>query len=340
MRIRTSVLASCIAPFFVIGLAGISFGQSAPQSFDQYLHLRRANHIEYGSSVVALDSLVGQKVLEIKATVNGFYEVNDEAILLVKDVSGQTINVVADNPPDWLQGNAVQARLLVRAYRKTETAPLQVRLLGAATDANVADVEFQERQHEALAAKALANQRNQKRWRDSLGSRHQSRENWYMPSYQVAPYYAKYIIKQNPKLNWDSATKIANEVLGFGQMYGVDPRLIMAMITVESSFDTHSVSSAGAMGLGQLMPTNVHDLGISNPFDTAQNLYGSVKLLRQNMDKYKRQTGKDFDAIVLCMAAYNAGNGAVAKYHGIPPYRETQAYVRRVVRLYYQFCGQ
>lgn len=114
----------------------------------------------------------------------------------------------------------------------------------------------------------------------------------------------------------------------------------MAMVKVESDFDTHCVSTAGAMGLGQLMPSNVQELGISDPFNTEQNLAGSVKLLRQALEKYKSQTGKDFDALVLCMASYNAGMGAVAKYNGVPPYRETQNYVRKVIKLYYQFCGE
>ncbi len=318
------------------GMATLSFGQS----FQQYLHLRRLYHIRFGSSVVALDSLVGERTLEIAATINGDFEANGHSVLLVEDVSGESINVIANSPPSWLIGNAVKARIIVRAYRKSAHAPLEARLLGAAPESDVEDVEYQEKEQDALKAKALQAQMERAKWNHSLASRHQASRKWYLPSYQVAPYYAKYIIHQNSKLGWDQAMKIANEILGFGQMYGVDPRLVMAMVTVESNFDTHSVSRAGAMGLGQLMPTNARDLGISNPFSSSQNLYGSVKLLRENLEKYRKQTGKDFDALVLCMAAYNAGNGAVARYHGVPPYRETQAYVRRVVSLYYQFCGK
>jgi soluble lytic murein transglycosylase-like protein len=109
---------------------------------------------------------------------------------------------------------------------------------------------------------------------------------------------------------------------------------------VESGFNPNSVSRSGAMGLGQLMPGTARWMGVADPFDTTQNLYGSVKLLRQHLDKYRRQTGgEDFESLVLSLAAYNAGEGAVRRHGGVPPYRETQSYVRKVVGLYYKLAG-
>lgn len=109
--------------------------------------------------------------------------------------------------------------------------------------------------------------------------------------------------------------------------YGVDSRLVEAVIQTESNFDPYAVSSAGAEGLMQLMPDTAESLGVSNSLDPEQNVDGGVKLLRQLLNSY----GGD---VSLALAAYNAGPGAVKKYDGIPPYQETQAYVQRVLAAY------
>jgi soluble lytic murein transglycosylase-like protein len=108
---------------------------------------------------------------------------------------------------------------------------------------------------------------------------------------------------------------------------GVDPLLLDAVVATESSYDPRCRSRAGALGLTQLMPDNVKELGVKDPFDPMQNLQGGAKQLAQLIDKYPGR--KD-----LALAAYNAGPGAVAKYGGIPPYTETQNYVKKVLGLY------
>jgi soluble lytic murein transglycosylase-like protein len=105
--------------------------------------------------------------------------------------------------------------------------------------------------------------------------------------------------------------------------YGVDDRLIHAVIRAESDYDPRCVSRAGAKGLMQLMPENCEDYGVSDPFDPAQNIDGGVRQLRDLMSSFGR--------LDLALAAYNAGAGAVRRYGGIPPYRETQQYVSKIL---------
>jgi len=109
--------------------------------------------------------------------------------------------------------------------------------------------------------------------------------------------------------------------------HNVDPNLVRSVVKVESNFNPNAVSRKGAMGLMQLMPSTARSLNVSNPFDPAENVEAGVRHLRRLLDSYGGN-------VSLSLAAYNAGSGAVARSAGVPHFRETQNYVRRITNLY------
>ncbi len=114
------------------------------------------------------------------------------------------------------------------------------------------------------------------------------------------------------------------------RIYQLPAPFIRAVMKVESNFNPEVVSRAGAIGLMQLMPRTAANMGVRDPFDPRQNILGGARYLRILANLF----GGD---LVLTVAAYNAGEGAVQRYEGIPPYSETRRYVRRVLSHYYRY---
>jgi len=123
------------------------------------------------------------------------------------------------------------------------------------------------------------------------------------------------------------STNIDEIIETFSEKYGIDGDFIKAIIKQESGFNTRATSKKGAMGLMQLMPKTAQSLGVIDAYNPSQNIEGGVKYLKSLLDKYG-------DNKELALAAYNAGPGAVKKYGGIPPYKETQNYINAIMGTY------
>jgi soluble lytic murein transglycosylase-like protein len=120
-----------------------------------------------------------------------------------------------------------------------------------------------------------------------------------------------------------------HQVQNFSHSRKLDPRLVEAVVAVESNFNPRAVSRKGAAGLMQLMPRTAKRYGVENRFDPIENLAAGTRHLRSLLDRYG-------GSLELALAAYNAGESAVERYGGVPPYPETRDYVKKVLALYYK----
>ncbi len=150
---------------------------------------------------------------------------------------------------------------------------------------------------------------------------------------KVISIYAKVLRGINPRMPAWLSRALAHHLLVNAARWHIDANMLAAVVTVESRWHTHAVSSAGAMGLGQLMPSTAATLNV-NPLNPEQNLAGAARYLSGLAQRFAHKANR----FALMFAAYNAGPEAVAEFGGVPPYYETQTYVERVLDTWHHFA--
>jgi soluble lytic murein transglycosylase-like protein len=313
-------------------------GSASADTLDAYIKARKQYGINTATTSLALDTLVGGAVMEIKGRVRGAFTMDGQTSLLLEVPGANPIIVKGGEMPPWIKFPQAHARLLVKASRANEFSSIDATILAFVEEGAMVEWE----KGIVAAAKAAPRPTGNARAPLPATSRGGNAREWNLQPNEAIPIYANFIQGYNKRLSAAKATEIATALINFSIEFGVDARLITAMVLVESGFNPSARSSAGAMGLGQLMPGTAKGLGVRDAYDTNENLYGTVRLIRGHLDKYSTSTigGGKYDELVLALAAYNAGGGAVKRHNGVPPYKETQNYIKKVTAWYKTLCGE
>jgi soluble lytic murein transglycosylase-like protein len=313
-------------------------GAAGADTLSDYIKARKQYGITTATTSLALDTLVGSAVMEIKGQVRGAFTMDGQTSLLLEVPGGSPIIVKGGEMPAWIKYPQSHARLLVKASRATEFSSIEATVLAFVEEG--AMVEW-EKGIIAAAAKPAPRPAGNARAPLPKASRSGDTREWNLQPHEAIPIYANFIQGYNKRLSAAKATEIATALINFSVEFGVDARLITAMVLVESGFNPAARSHAGAMGLGQLMPGTARGLGVRDAYNTTENLWGTVRLIRGHLDKYSNSSigGGKYDELVLALAAYNAGGGAVKRHNGVPPYKETQNYIKKVTAWYNRLCG-
>lgn len=361
---------SFVVPAFAVCLLAIGSCAAFASSGQQYVALRNKRHCDrkltYKIVQEEASNYVG-KVVEIRGQVSGTMESANGLSIMLSPNSADAVTLdIPKSETVTLRDYATpMLRVLAKVGEGSNGSSVEWEVLAIAHDSEVKTVEATEA---AKAARRAARSGTvYGRWPQSvtgsqrallasrgsmtaapMGMDVQRMAEFYAQNLPprarplFAPYF-NYIAQQNHRLTADMVGLITASLLRFADGNNIDPRLVVAMIIAESGFDPNSTSRSGAAGLGQLMPETARSLGVDNPYDPVKNLNGSISYLCSRLDSfgYRFPDGSvSFDHAALALAAYNAGMGAVKKYKGIPPYRETQAYVNRVIRLYQKLRGE
>jgi hypothetical protein len=304
-----------------------------------------------------LDNL-GGRVVELKGTVAGFLLTpQGRTLMLNNDETTTTLSTTTqlNADPDSLKalrpGVSVRVLALVNTNNVEATSAPSLLSAVAATDQPEAEKLFRDQEDDStdlivvppMTSMTLPPPQKSKpatasapsalpRRASTLPVNAADRADWI--DTQV-PFYKDIVRRHNKKLKDTQVEEIARAVLNAGYANNMDPRFLAAIIAVESDFDIYCLSSSGAMGLGQLMPFNLKEAGITDPWNPTQNIHGAARLLRGHLNDYSKRS----DGTLLAVAAYNAGPGAVRRAgYKVPNGRQVQRYVWKVYNRYKSFA--
>ncbi len=331
-----------------------AFGSAYPEA-DRYFAARSASHgvkenVTF-EQVQANAALWKDALIEVRGVILGCARRDDGGTLIVGRDAGDSFVIDAQQKlPDQTCDISHTVRVLARIPRD-QSSFTNLQLVAVTSEYDAASLEFerskqQEKQFVASRpAPHLTSRSRRRSVRQALRRREALRQGRVRQTMlasrglDLLSQYAAAVRWFNPRLTEADAWRLAQSITSYSVRYGLDARLIMAVIAVESNFNASAVSPKGAMGLGQLMPGTASGLGVADPWSPEQNIEGATRLLRWHLSRVGAVQAPSWDQIRLALACYNAGAGAVRKYKGVPPYRETQNYIKKVGRLYYQMCG-
>lgn len=311
----------------LLAMAGGS--HAASLTADEYLSVRKSLSTSMPQLALLKSNPTGfaGRIVELTGTVNGIARCGSTASVIL-NCGGESLLIrgTTEMPSCVASGNKV--RMLVKIGQGSIAGLSDLEFVEAAYDYDVSVRERQLAPKPAPAkpvAKPQPTQPAQLASRGGLFDPQTRMREIFLP-------YKKAIARFNPRLKEDQLNTITSSILTFSWNYQVDPRLVVAIILTESNFKPTATSRVGAMGLGQLMPGTARGMGVSNAYDPVQNIEASTRLIHGHLQRY--------GDVGLALSAYNAGPGAVRKYGGVPPYRETRNYIQKVTALYKALCGK
>ncbi|MHB1189801.1 MAG: lytic transglycosylase domain-containing protein, partial [Armatimonadota bacterium] len=292
---------SRVIVFAVLSLLSVA-AVAAVSPADKYLSLRKSLHAITLADVSVDPSFYIGGTVELAGTVSGIMQCGSETSFVL-NCGGESLVVQGKVLPSCItNGNTIRV----------------LATIGPSCMAGLSDLQFAAAEYEYDVAKREQELAKPVKRDVDPRSIRPTRANATLSSRAMQVYdpYKEAIRRFNPKLSAGQLDTITGNILAYSEQYGVDPRLVVAVFLVESGFKPTATSPCGAMGLGQLMPGTAQGLGVQNAYDPKQNIEASVRLISGHLGKY--------DDLSLALAAYNAGPGAVKKYNGVPPYRETR----------------
>ena len=257
------------------------------------------------------------RALEISGVIQGMFASGEQRTILLQLVDEATVEIECSGSHQEAHARA-RVRCLVKPRDPSPSAPL-----------DLVDITWDKTPVELLQEAARAALKFPPKDPTEIArSAAELRQSYPMTSRgaEQSIVCKQAIAYLNPRMDPREADTIADNIVAYSAKYNVDPYLVVAVIAAESRFNPKARSYKGAMGLGQLMPATAAAHNV-DAWDPIANLHVAVRIIRRNLDKYHGDWNK-------ALAAYNAGSGAVDRYKGVPPYRETRNYLWKIYEYY------
>jgi hypothetical protein len=301
-----------VALCLLAGACSFSFA-SSEATYEKAVRTLKPIDVVSGPQLQQARRAESGRALQISGVVRGASSSGDQRLIFIELVDGETIEIeCADSPQEAHPSSRV--RCLVKPKEPNCTSGLEL-----------VDITWDKTPVELLQEAARAALKFPPTDPAEIArSAQELRQSYPMTTRggDKTLICKRAICYLNPKLENEQVDAIASSIVGYSAKYGVDPYLVVAVIAAESRFNPNARSYKGAMGLGQLMPATAAAHNV-DAWDPIANLNVAVRIIARNLGKYNGDWNK-------ALAAYNAGTGAVDRYKGVPPYRETRNYLWKI----------